>query len=81
MALQIANPAVVSQVEALAQATGWTKTGVVSRAVERLARELMNKAAPPPSPRLDALLAQMDAIAGPVDAADPLDWDEQGLPR
>ncbi len=76
--LQIANPAVVAKVERLARATGWTKTAVVERAVDRLAGELQLK---PGAGRLAALLAQLDRIPDRRDALDPLEWDDQGLPK
>ena len=40
MPLQIANPTVVTKVERLARATGWTKTAVVERASDRIAKSL-----------------------------------------
>lgn len=79
MALQIANPAVVSKVERLAKATGLSKTAVVERAVDRLISESIgtsNKAE-----RLAALLAQLDRIPDRPDAFDPVVWDEHGLPK
>ncbi len=79
MALQIANPSVVSKVERLAKRTGLSKTAVVERAVDRL----LNETAPPSkqAARLAALLAQLDRIPDRSDAANPLDWDEHGLPK
>ena len=79
MALQIANPAVVSKVERLAKATGLSKTAVVERAVDRLLGELAN--ASDQSERIAALLAQLDRIPERADAFDPLVWDEHGLPK
>lgn len=79
MALQIANPGVVAKVEKLAKATGLTKTALVERAVDRLQREIQHPAAD--QPRLRALLAQVDRIEDRVDAIDPLEWDEAGLPK
>jgi antitoxin VapB len=78
MALHIANPVVVAKVERLARATGLTKTAVVERAVDHLARE---SRAAPEAPALTALLAQLDQIPDRADAHDPLEWDEHGLPR
>jgi antitoxin VapB len=78
MALQIANPAVVSKVERLAKRTGLSKTAVVEKAVDRLLSELATPA--DHSARLAALLAQLDRIPDRVDASDPLQWDEHGLP-
>jgi antitoxin VapB len=46
MALQIANPSVVSKVERLAKATGLSKTAVVERAVDRLISETTQVAKP-----------------------------------
>ena len=78
MPLQIANPNVVAKVERLARATGWTKTAVVERAVDRLARDLGGEARPA---QMAAILAQLDRIPDRPDAFDPLEWDEQGLPE
>jgi len=80
MALQIANPVVVSKVERLARATGLTKTAVVERAVDRLASELQGEADAGDGARLEALLAQLDRIADREDAFDSLKWDADGLP-
>lgn len=79
MALQIANPVVVSKVERLARATGLSKTAVVERALDSLIRE--TEAASDQAGRMAALLAQLDRIPDRADAFDPLAWDEHGLPR
>lgn len=78
MPLQIANPAVVAKVERLARETGWTKTAVVEKAVDRLASELKSQ---PTAGRITAILAQLDRVPERADAHDPLLWDEQGLPK
>jgi antitoxin VapB len=78
MALQIANPSVVSKVERLARRTGLSKTAAVEQAVDRMLKEL---AAPGEgSARMAALLAQLDRIPDRPDTTDPLPWDEHGLP-
>lgn len=79
MALQIANPSVVGKVERLAKRTGLSKTALVERAVDRLLSE--TEAPSKQASRLQALLAQLDRIPDRTDAADPLEWDEHGLPR
>jgi antitoxin VapB len=79
VALQIANPTVVSKVERLAKATGLTKTAVVERAVDRLLSEMANTS--DQSERIAALLAQFDRIPDRADAFDPLVWGENGLPK
>lgn len=79
MALQIANPTVVGKVERLATLTGLSKTAVVERAVDLLAREM--QASGDAAARLTALLAQLDQIPDRPDAFNPLEWDEQGLPE
>lgn len=82
MALQIANPGVVSKVTQLAKVTGLSKTAAVECAVDRLLHELERPTAQPASPpRLRALLAQMHRLPDLPDATDPLAWDEHGLPR
>lgn len=78
MALQIANPVVVAKVERLARATGLSKTAVVERAIDCLARETASKDDPA---RLAALLAQLDRVPDRADAFDPLEWDTHGLPK
>lgn len=78
MALQIANPAVVAKVERLARATGLTKTAVVEKAIDRLASDMRAQADPG---RMAALLAQLDRVPDRPDAFDPLEWDDEGLPR
>ena len=78
MALQIANPAVVSKVERLAKATGLSKTAVVERAVDRLFSETVG--IPDQIASMTALLAQLDRIPDRADAFDPLPWDQHGLP-
>lgn len=79
MALQIANPAVVSKVERLARATGLSKTAAVERAVDRLLSDMANTG--DQADRIAALLAQLDRIPDRADAFDPLTWDEHGLPK
>lgn len=81
MALQIANPSVVSKVERLAKRTGLSKTAVVERAVDRLLDETAVPTRQAARTRLAALLAQLDRIPDRADASDPLLWDEHGLPK
>ena len=79
VALQIANPSVVSKVERLAKSTGLSKIALVERAVDRLLQETTQPARQ--AQRMAALLAQLDRIPDRSDAADPLAWDEHGLPK
>ena len=79
MALQIANPVVVGKVERLAKAIGLSKTAAVERAVDRLLSETVGVASV--AERIDALLAQLDQVPDRLDANDPLEWDERGLPK
>ena len=82
MALQIANPVVVSKVERLAKSTGLSKTAVVERALDRLIGEIGETSGiEDQMTRMTALLAQLDRIPDRMDATDPLEWDEHGLPR
>ncbi|RIK97001.1 MAG: transcriptional regulator [Burkholderiales bacterium] len=79
MALQIANPKVVEKVERLARAMGTTKTAAVEEAVDRL---LVERSRPGKlRDRIESLLEQIDRIPDRSDAFDPLEWDEQGLPK
>lgn len=81
MALQIANPVVISKIEALARATGLSKTAAVEAAVDRLLAE-RNTAEPNDVwKRFDAILQQIDRISDLENPVDPLEWDEHGLPR
>lgn len=82
MALQIANPVVVSKVERLAKSTGLSKTAVVERALDRLIGEMGETGDPTDQmARMAALLAQLDRIPDRTEMSDPLEWDEHGLPR
>lgn len=78
MALQIANPAVVRMVEALARATGLSKTAVVETAVDRMLSEI--GPAPGGGGRMAALLHQMDQIPDRPGALEAMAWDGDGLP-
>jgi antitoxin VapB len=80
MALQIANRTVVEKIEALARATGLTKTAAVEKAVERLLAEHPDQA-DSAWQRFDAILSQIDRIPDQSADFDPLEWDEHGLPR
>ena len=81
MALQIANPAVVKKIEALARATGLSKTAAVEKAVDRLLAE-QNLGQPASVwEQFDAILAQFDQLPRLPEGPDPLEWDEHGLPR
>lgn len=81
MALQIANPVVVSKIEALARATGLGKTAAVEKAVDRLLADHNLGEQSGVWEEFDAILAQIDRIPDLPNAFDPLDWNEQGLPR
>lgn len=81
MALQIANPVVVKKIEALARATGLSKTAAVEKAVDRLLAEQNAGQAADMWRQFDAILAQIDQIPDLPNAFDPLEWDEHGLPR
>lgn len=78
MALQIANPGVVRKVEALARATGLSKTAVVEKAVDRMLAEVGRPAGS--GDRMAALLHQLDQVPDRADAFDPIRWDANGLP-
>lgn len=73
MALQIANPVVVRKVEALAQATGFSKTAVVEKAVDRMLAEIGRPA--DAADRMSALLRQIDQVPDRADAFDPMRWE------
>ena len=79
MALQIANPVVVSKVERLAKRTGLSKTALVERAIDKLSSE--GAGTTKQAERLAALLAQLDRIPERADAFEPVPWDGHGLPK
>ena len=81
MALQIANRAVVEKIEALARATGLTKTAAVEQAVDRLLAERAVARPGDAWERFDAILEQIDRIPELPAGPDPLEWDEHGLPQ
>jgi antitoxin VapB len=81
MALQIANRAVIEKIEALARATGLSKTAAVEKAVDRLLAEQELGRPGDAWERFDAILAQIDRIPELPDGSDPLEWGEHGLPR
>jgi len=81
MALQIANPVVVRKIEALARATGLSKTAAVENAVDRMLAEQNLGDQASVWEQFDAILAQLDQIPDLPTAFDPLEWDEHGLPR
>jgi len=80
MALQIANQSVVAKIEALAKSMGLTKTAAVEKAVDRM---LSEKRATQSDiwNRFDAILEQIDRVPDVEAPFNPLEWDEQGLPR
>ena len=81
MALQIANPTVVAKIEALARATGLSKTAAVEKAVDLALAEHNVARSRSVWEQFDAILAQIDQVPDLPNAFDPLDWDEHGLPR
>lgn len=80
MAIQIANPEVVKKVARLAQVTGLSKTAAVELAVDRALRESAQARGVATSD-LAALLEQFDQVPDRPDAFEPVEWDDQGLPR
>jgi antitoxin VapB len=81
MALQIANQKVIEKIETLARATGLSKTAAVEKAVDRMLAEQQIAGPDDLWERFDAILAQIDRIPDLPDAFEPLEWDEDGLPR
>ncbi len=72
MALHIANPIVVRKIEALARATGLSKTAAVEKAVDRLLAEH----APGEEgvwAQFDDILAQLDRVPDLPNGFDPLE--------
>lgn len=82
MAFQIANDRVIEKIDRLAELTGLSKTAAVEVAVESLLAEAARSAGlKGNAARIDAILAQIDRLPVAVDAFDPLEWDEHGLPK
>ena len=81
MALQIANPTLVSKIERLAKATGLTKTAAVEKAVDGLLASQKTGDGRDAWDRMDAILAQLDRIPDLPAPFDPLEWGEHGLPK
>jgi antitoxin VapB len=81
MPVQIANPVVVAKIERLAALTGRTKTAAVARAVDGMLANQNISSDDDFEARAQAILARLDRIPDRVDAFDPFDWDEHGLPR
>jgi antitoxin VapB len=81
MALQITDPVIIRKIEALARETGLSKATAVEKAVDRLLAEQNSGERPGIWEEFDAILAQIDRIPDLPNAFDPLEWDEQGLPR
>lgn len=83
MPLQIANPTVVDKVARLAAAAGLTKTALVEKAVDSLARDMAKRGAlegNAASAQWAALLDQLRQVPDRVDAVDATPWDAAGLP-
>ncbi len=81
MALQIANRVVIEKIEALARATGLSKTAAVEKAVDRLLAEEGVAQPGDAWEHFDAILAHIDRIFEVPGGLEPLEWDEHGLPR
>jgi antitoxin VapB len=81
MALQIANSAVIQKIEALARKTGLNKTASIERAVDALLAQSPSLEQASAWDRFDAILDQLDRIPEAPTPAEPLAWDEFGLPR
>jgi antitoxin VapB len=81
MPIQIANPVVVAKIERLAAATGLTKTAAVEKAVDAMLEMRTSNSGNDSMARFHAILDQLDRIPVRVDALDPIEWDEHGLPR
>lgn len=76
--VQIANPTVVEKIEALVRATGLNRTAAVEKAVDNLLSELQRVAV---WERFDEILREIDRLPERDLSSDPLEWDENGLPR
>ncbi len=82
MSIQIANPAVVAKIERLAALTGLSKTAAVEVAVERVLGESDEIAGTLRVGALwESILKQLHGLPDRPDAFDPLEWDEDGLPK
>jgi antitoxin VapB len=78
LGIQLANPQVVEKVNRLAKQRGLTKTKVIDRALDVFSASQLEVAEPA---AFDALFRQMDQIQDLPVSRNPLEWDEQGLPK
>jgi antitoxin VapB len=81
MALQIANPLVVTKIHELARLTGMTKTAAVEKAVDEMLRQKQGIDNAKNGAKMYALLAQFDRIPLDPKPATDIVWDEFGLPK
>jgi len=81
--IQIADPRLVAKIEQLAEATGLSTTAAVEQAVDKLIAERGPKDYDREAvrARFDAILSEIHSIPDRPDAFDPLEWDENGLPK
>jgi len=81
MPIQIANPVVVAKIERLAAVSGLSKTAAVEKAVDAMLAARHDNRPIDSKARFDAILAEFDKLPERADAYNPLEWDENGLPR
>lgn len=89
MTIQIANPELIAKIERLAGATGMTSVAAVETAIDRMLELREGQAVPssddPASDaawnRFDELIRKFDRLPVASDAFDPLEWDDDGLPK
>ena len=82
MSMQIANPTVISKINALAKTMGLTKTAAVEKAVD----ELLAKRKTPDDEKeirrqMDETIRKIHQVPQLPNPINPLEWDENGLPR
>jgi antitoxin VapB len=80
MALQIANPNVVSKIHELARITGMTKTAAVEKAVDEMLKSNQGSDTTQERERMFALLNQFDRVPLEPSPSKDITWDQHGLP-
>ncbi|HEY0833702.1 MAG TPA: type II toxin-antitoxin system VapB family antitoxin [Azospirillum sp.] len=88
MTIQIAKPELIAKIEQLARVTGLSSVAAVESAIDRMLEQRDRPAEPSRDEatdaawnRFDELIRRFDRLPVAPDAFDPLEWDENGLPK
>jgi antitoxin VapB len=80
MSVRISNPAVITNIERLALATGQGKTAIVEAAIDRMLADLGEVDAPRVWSTFDAIVAQLHRLPPRADAFEAMAFDELDRP-